>query len=305
MAARVISVTHRPDSAQSISALAETALRRAGAVGRLPTPIDELIAAAELTEVADPTPFLQSFLRRLPEGARAAFRATLQKVRGIADLRERAIYVPADTSDRRLLFTKCHEFGHQTIPWHKVNTAYQDNDLSLSAWARDYFDQEANLFAADIIFQGKRFSSRARDFRPSFEAVFTLADEHGASRHATLWRYTEEQDDAVAMVTYWPNPYALDTSGHPSLRLGKVVGSPRFLARFGGIQLPPVIASDHPWATARDCGTLCGGEIRLPSSERATRFQWQAWWNSYSLFVLLRRRPALGLVGSLARGGRL
>jgi hypothetical protein len=30
-------------------------------------------------------------------------------------------------------------------------------------------------------------------------------------------------------------------------------------------------------------------------------FQWITWWNSYTLFVLLRRKPMLSLVGGILR----
>jgi hypothetical protein len=30
-------------------------------------------------------------------------------------------------------------------------------------------------------------------------------------------------------------------------------------------------------------------------------FQWMAWWNTYTLFVLLRRKPKLSLVGGILR----
>jgi hypothetical protein len=297
-----ITLIPRPDAARSISQIAEMALRKAGAVGTLPTPIDQLIAAAKLEDVTDPEPFISSFIAKLQKGARETFRAALQKLRGIADLRERAIYIPSDTNVRRVLFAKGHEFGHQAIPWHNVNTAYQDDDLSLSHKAQECFDQEANFFSAEIIFQGRRFTSRVRDYKPSFEAVFQLADEHGASRHATLWRFVEEQDEAVATVAYWPSRYAVDQSGYPVLRRDKVIGAAKFIEKFGTIEIPTELKTGHPWAAARDLGTVCDGEISLACSDGSIKFQWQAWWNTYGLFVLLRRKPLLGLVGKLVRG---
>jgi len=291
----------RPDSSASLEKIAEALLRRAGALGTIPTPVDDLVAAASLEDAQDLEPFVSRFLGHIAASARATFLSTLQKIRGIADLRERAIYIPTNTSQRRRRFVQAHELGHQVIPWHSVNVGYRDDDLSLTDDAQEQFDLEANFFAAEVMFQGRRFTNRVRDYVPSFDAVFQLADEHGASRHATLWRFVEEQDELVGAVTYWPSLYTVDSSGHAALRCGKVVGSSNFLAKFGDLPWPRELPPDHPWGRARDEKQLCGGDIKLMSGMAEIAFQWQAWWNSYCLFVLLRRRPALSLVGHVLR----
>jgi hypothetical protein len=291
----------RPDSSGSLEQIADTLLRRAGALGTIPTPIDDLVAAARLEDAHDLEPFVSRFLSRIAANAREAFLATLQKVRGIADLRERAIYIPTETSQRRRRFVQAHELGHQVIPWHSVNVGYRDDDLSLTGDAQELFDIEANFFAAEVMFQGKRFRNRVRDYAPSFDAVFQLADEHEASRHATLWRFVEEQDEIVCAVTFWPSIYTVDSSGHAVLRRGKIVASPTFLAKFGDLALPRELPATHPWVQARNERQPCEGDIKLTSGTDSRPFQWQAWWNSYCLFVLLRRRPALSLVGDFIR----
>jgi len=295
------SSTRRPDCSSSLEQLAEQLLRRAGALGTIPTPIDDLVAAARLEDAHDLEPFISRFLSHIAGNAREAFLATLQKIRGIADLRERAIYIPAETSQRRRRFVQAHELGHQVIPWHSVNVGYRDDDLSLTGDAQELFDIEANFFAAEVMFQGKRFRNRVRDYTPSFDAVFQLADEHGASRHATLWRFVEEQDEIVGAVTYWPSIYTVDSSGHAVLRRGKIVASPSFLAKFSDLALPRELTTTHSWGQARNERQPCQGEIELTSGMETRLFQWQAWWNSYCLFVLLRRRPALSLVGNFVR----
>lgn len=299
-----ISTARRPDSEAEIARLADLHLKRAGALGRLPTPLDDLVVAAGLLDVTETETFKEAFLASLPERARAAFNSTWQKVRGIADLRERAVFVPKTTSLPRVLFATGHELGHQVLPWQKVNTAFLDDEYSLSPEAEELFDLEANFFAAELIFQGRRFTARVRDYKPSFDAVFVLADEHGASRHATLRRYVEEHDEIIALVPYSPSRYSLDEDGIPTLRRwAKVVGSPRFVQRYSGIQLPAEIRSGHPWVASRDSQQVEEGEITLPCGPGtgAVRFQWQSWWNTYSLLVLLRRRPVLGVVGGLIR----
>ena len=289
----------RPDSAHDISKIADRILRASGAVGALPTPIDNLIQTAKVEDKTDVGNILERFFATLDEKSGQLFRSGLQKLRGIADIRERAIYVPQDTVPR-LLFVKAHELGHQVIPWQQVHTTrgdslYYDTDITLSPEAQEMFDIEANFFASEVIFQGRRFTTLARDYKPSFDAVFVLADLHGASKQATLRRYIEEQDEIVAAVSYLPSLYEADNNGATVLRSPWLFASPKFHQKYGDVQLPTKIKSAHPWAVARDCGEICDGEIELTCGNGPVRFQWQAWWNSYALLVLLRRKPLLSL----------
>src|SRR5262247_563892 len=87
-----------PESAPEITRIADRALRAAGARGKLPTPIEDLILAAKITDEGNTEGFVRRFISSLKEGQRAFFRSGMQKLRGIADLRERAVYVPADTA---------------------------------------------------------------------------------------------------------------------------------------------------------------------------------------------------------------
>ena len=301
MPLRSVSLLCRPDSESEISRIADYLLRKAGVAGKLPTPIEDLIALAGVKDVPDSEAFKEQFLASLPQKARAVFGSAWQKIRGIADLRERAVYVPKTTTAPRLLFAKAHELGHQVISWHKLNRAYLDDKRSLTPAAEHLFDIEANFFAAEVIFQGQRFANRVRDYQPSFDAVSLLADEHGASKHATLHRYVEEHDETIAAIPYWPSFYTADENGYPILRAGKVIGSPRFVQKYAGIQLPLEIRTGHEWAAARDAWQVCAGNVRLDCGAGPVNFQWQSWWNKYTLFVLLRRKPAFSLVGQIIR----
>lgn len=292
----------RVPSETEIARIADRTLRRADALGWLPTPLDRLIAAAKVHEISEPETWRDKFLASLPSRSRALFESAWQKIRGIADLRDRAVYVPGASGGRPMQFPRAHELGHQVIPWHNLNLAYKDDDRSLTAEAEELFDSEANFFAAEVIFQGEGFRRAALDFRPSFDAVFTLADMYGASRHATLRRYVEEHDEPLAMFPYWPSAYSLDQAGSPVLRLGKGVGSRRFLEKFANVEPAPELRSGDPWAAARESSSDCSGDIALVCDGDQITFEWHAWWNSYSLLVLVRKRPLFGVLGRSLRG---
>lgn len=278
---------NQPESGAEIIQLAQKTLLRADCLEVLPTPLDELYKHTRIKAI-DLPPIEEMPMLRLERTGKDLLKTALQKVRGIADLRRRAVYLPSSRSNSRFRFTKAHELGHQLIPWHRVGRDCVDTDASLSPAVRDTFETEANLFASEVIFQGKRFQQRARDYKPTFDAVFLLADQHGASRQATLWKFTEEQDFPVASMIYYPK------GASSILTRWKTVASPSFRSKYADLTSPTHLEKDHPWAAVCDGSDQCEGDIRLRrSTGRQVHFLWHTWWNNYALFVLLRKRPTL------------
>ena len=285
----------RPESADDVSKYARQALRAADASGRLPTPLDDLLEAAAIGNLQIDDEVKRDFSARLAGATKQAFDSMWQKIRGIADLRERVTYVDENTTSPRIRFAKGHELGHAVLPWHRLDPGRFDDDKSLSWEAEELFDTEANFFSAEVIFQSTNFTRIVRDYAVGFDSIFHLADMHDASRHATAWRYVEEQDESIALVTYWPSRFNPEM-----LRLGKVVASPNFLRRFSGIDLPRQLGPGHDWTTKDASDPIHGDSISLNYGKALVRFEWEAWWNGYGLLVLLRRKPKLHFVRGLA-----
>ena len=285
----------RPESAKEVSKYARRALYAAGAIGKLPTPIDDLMAAAKVGNLKIDEDVKENFYTRLTGSAKQGFKTMWQKIRGIADLRERVAYVDENTSPPRILFAKGHELGHEVLPWHTLDPGFFDDDRILIVDAEEIFDAEANIFSAEVIFQGGNFTRIVRDYTVGFDSIFHLADMHGASRHATAWRYVEEQDEAVALLTYWPSKF------NPEIfRRGKIVASPKFLRKFSFIDIPQQLTQDQDWMAAYDSSLVHSDMISLDCDAGAFRFKWEAWWSGYTLFVMLRRKPRLHLVRDFA-----
>ena len=289
------SVILRPESADVVSDYARRALRAADAIGQLPTPIDDLLAAAEIGNLQIDEEVKQSFSARLIGAARQEFDSMWQKIRGIADLRERVTYVDENTTQPRIRFAKGHELGHEVLPWHHLDPGCFDDEKSLTWEAEEIFDMEANFFSAEVIFQGSNFTRIVRDYTVSFDSIFHFADMHGASRHATAWRYVEEQDESVALVMYWPSKFNSEI-----LRRGKVVASSKFLRKFSEIDLPRQLDPGHDWMTTHASNLIYGDMISLTCGKVTFRFEWEAWWNGHGLLVMLRRKPKLHFVRHLA-----
>lgn len=288
----------RLESEDEIADIADRILRNAGVSGVLPTPIDKLLEAKKITCVSDLDDLEESYLSGLGKKARHSFQSAMQKLRGIADLRQQVVYVASSANghDGRTRFVQGHELGHQVLRWHHVDPTYFDDNQTLSPRVQDEFEREANFFSAEVIFQGDRFKKIALDYRASLDAIFTLADMHGASRQATLWRYAEAQDEKIAVVQYYPSN-VLDTHGEKVLQLWKTIPSEKFNNKYNEIGLPDRIRSGHPWVAARDLREIVRGDIALDCGGVPVKFQWEAFWNNHALLVFLRRGPLLHVIG--------
>ena len=290
----------RPESAEEVSKYARRALRAASAIGELPTPIDNLLAAAKVGNLKIDEDVKERFFASLTGPSKQAFETMWQKVRGIADLRKRVTYVDENTSQPRILFAKGHELGHSVLPWHTVDPVHLDDEKSLNYGGLTYegeeiLEAEASFFSAEVLFQGENFARIVRDYTVQFDSIFHIAEMHGASRHATAWRYVEEQDEAVALLAYWPDKFKRGT-----LYCGKVVASPKFLRKFSLVDIPQHLTQDHAWMAACDSGLVLSEMISMDCDGGSSRFGWEAWWNGYALLVMLHRKPTLHLVRDFA-----
>ena len=162
------SVIVRPEGADEVWKYAKRALQAADAVGRLPTLIEELMAAAEIGSLRIDEEVKQDFSARLVGVAKQTFDSMWQKIRGIADLRERVTYVDENTTTPRIRFAQGHELGHQVLPWHRLDPGRFDDEKSLTLEAEEILDIEANLFSAEVIFQGSNFTRILRDYAVGF-----------------------------------------------------------------------------------------------------------------------------------------
>jgi hypothetical protein len=230
----------RLQSAREIESLTEGLLRRADAAGHWPTRVDDIVAAAGLSE-PDENPLSASVLARAPKHLRDAIRLIgAGRVRAALDRRERAVYVdPAVEHDGRRSFLRLHETCHELYPWQQA-LAYADDDLTLSPATRRLFEREANQGAAELLFQRDRFTQLSSEYRVDFGAVAELANEVGASLRATLRRYCETHARAVCGVVLEPSP----TNARPlTYRRFEVSMSAAWNARFGALW-PKVLDAD-------------------------------------------------------------
>jgi hypothetical protein len=227
-------------SAKEIARLTEGLLQRADAAGRWPTPVGDILQAAELTEPHE-SPLDRSILAKAPAYLRNAVELIgSRKIRALLDRRERTVHLdPQVDNERRRAFLRLHEASHDLFPWQSA-LAYADSDLTLSPRTRRLFEQEANQGAAELLFQRKRFRQMAAEYRIGMGAVGDLADTAGASLQAALRRYAETHRGAVCGLVLEPSPLNREPLTY---RRREVSPSKAWAERFGRTW-PSILSSD-------------------------------------------------------------
>ena len=214
-----------------IARLCEDALRRSGALGVLPTPLDAVLEAAGVRERVE--------LARIPRRP-----AVAERLLGAVWFEERALFVDRRQSEPRRRFTEAHEAVHLLCPWHAA-TLRLDTAAELFGPLVEGIEAEANFGAGQLIFQGGSFHVEAHGCERSLRTPFALAERFGASRHAAAHHYVEAHPEPVALIVAgrWPG-------ADGALPVWRSIESASFLRRFGrvGRCLPGgrLAASDGP-----------------------------------------------------------
>jgi hypothetical protein len=190
-----------------IESVCADALRAAGVEDVLPTPLDALAEAAGVRERIE-----------LPPRAR---------VLGALWFEERALFVDRTQSPARRRFTEAHEIGHLLCPWHRAAVRF-DTAGELFGVLGVGIEEEANLAASELIFQGPRFTAEAAPHERSLRTPLALADAYGASGHAAAHHYVERHAQPLGLLVAgrWPD-------AHERLPVWRSVESPAFAAAFG------------------------------------------------------------------------
>lgn len=171
--------------------IVEKKLLKADVAGVFPTPLDRVAKAAGIEEIID--------LSDMPAELKVKKPKALFRILGAYFFRAQTAFVDLSQSSPRVRFIKAHETGHRIIPWHE-DSFYFDDERRLIGKTEDLLELEASLAAAHLIFQGRRFFEKALDFERSMNTPIAIADDFGASLHATIRYYAEHHPDPVAVA---------------------------------------------------------------------------------------------------------
>lgn len=279
---------------QRVAAVAERALEWASAVDVLPTPLDDVAKAAGVVDIREAAMLPEDIVVKKPR--------LWKRILGAVVFPEKTIYVDRQSQiGPRANFTQAHEVTHVLLPWHEV--AYRlDDERQLFFDTKDELELEANLGAAHLIFQGRRYHERALQNEVSIATPIELAQHYGASLHASIRYYVERHPDPVAVLV--AGRY---TQYDGTLPIWATFESQSFLETYGRFadQLPasglPVTDSDLPLgriaAAVREAPGVVEDTITLVDlAGNAKRFTAEGFFNQYAVFILVspRRRAKLG-----------
>ncbi len=278
------------ESGAEIARLTDDLLRRADAFERFPTPVDDIVAAADL---AEPKHSLLSDLvfAQAPRHLREAIAPLRRKVLAVLDRKTREIHLdPTIESDAQRRFKRCHEVSHDLYPWQKA-LGFADDSLTLSFATNQRFEREANQGAAELLFQRNLYRDVASDYAIGIAAIIELAEMFGVSIHASFRRFVETHRHAVAGLVLEPSP----TSREPlAYRRFEALHSPAWTKQFGSPSGWPSIVRADTFSfitiapSAQAAFTPPRTTFPLPDLRHTRQTaNVEVFWNTYRTFALL------------------
>lgn len=278
------------ESAEDIRKATDRLLRKADAFGVYPTPVDQIIEAAGLTE-ADDDLFEDETVRSLPKKFQSALLNIKTKVLAALDRREKIIYVNKTEGNKgSQSFRRLHEVSHNIFPWQQdlVNV---DDHSTLSPSVRQLFEREANQGAAELIFQREHFTRVSHDYKVSVLSVIELHTKFGSSIHAAFRRYIESHSGSLYGIVLKSRSAS---NSSEDFERNEIVQSSRWVEQFGDCSNLKKILSASKTELARcavaaqsaPCEVVEGAAQRTDMSGRVRKLKIEAFFNHYAILVL-------------------
>jgi hypothetical protein len=221
-------------------------LKEAAAFGVFPTPIERIMAAAKLTVVEDKfldEGFLQQF-RRAAKSSLDTVKLALGKVLGMLHVGDRLVLIDLHTPEPKKPFIKLHEAGHNALPHQsKLYAFIHDSDHSLDPDTTDLFEREANVFAAETLFQGNGFAIEAHQSEFGIRVPLGLATKYGASKYATFRRYVTTAPKACCVLVL--EPAVLGEGKAFTAPIRRFIASRTFDSIFDPLDFGTVLSDKH------------------------------------------------------------
>lgn len=224
-----------PDQLRAAEFAARRALDRASGWGVFPTPIADILDAANL-KVAPASAFdarrLMDYLRDKAERTAALLKSAISKVFGIYDADERTIHIDPTVHKSKQNFLKLHEAGHHEFPTHgKMFRFFEDCEKTLDPEIADLFEREANNFARFVLFQGSAYRDMAADHKFEIKTPISLSAKFGASVYASCREFVRTHHRACAIYVLEPIVPCEITGARAEVR--RIEISRAFVEQFG------------------------------------------------------------------------
>lgn len=272
-----------PDTAKELDAIAHNLLKGAKAFGVYPTPIERIVAEAELSIAhgVDLSQIEPSFLERFGDG----FRRTMKKFLGICDISQKVIYLDHSQKPNRNNFVTLHETVHGVVPWQRALLTAMDDEQTLDPDVKEIFEREANYGASSLLFQLEHFDDEARKLPLSIESPMALGQKFGGSVHAAIRRYVQRSTKRCAVLVLHPP----EQNGQYGVRPRNYFQSEAFTNEFGTLSWPEFCHWDFPFVPDLKFNRRLHkkGTISLPTADGTTEFEYHFFNNTFNSFVFI------------------
>jgi Zn-dependent peptidase ImmA (M78 family) len=289
-----------PDSLRAVRGCADRLLRESGAYGQHPTPIPDIIAAANLS-VERNASLDVGFLKKLYGTTKQTIKRALDKVLGLFDSRDGMIYLDLTLKRVKERFVSLHETGHGYLPWQRHAFAFmEDGEKHLDADVQQQFECEASIFASEVLFQGPRFQEEARSLPFDLKTPMQLGKKYGASNYAAFRRFVSQSHRICTLLVFEQPVYEVGR-GY-AFHLRRAVSSGPFLTKFGELQWPNVLYTGESALASRlpmrAFHRIFTKKCRIPSPilGYSEAFYLEAFDSTYQVFALLIPESELRLI---------
>lgn len=210
--------------------------------------------------------------------------------RALLSFQEKVIATAHDLDEKRARFSAFHEIGHYVLPQH-VEDLVLCTDTDMSHRTPQTREQEANVFAAAIMFHGDRFRTDANAHPISATTVKELAEAYKASFEATARRIAETSLRPCMLIVYNKarDDRRIATGYEPAWDVQYCVASPSFAIQFfTEVRSDPDNQYVMAAQLAEDIASSVVAEIMGTLSGKGSwRFRAEYFHNTYKVFCLL------------------
>jgi len=266
--------------------IAETLLDEAGALDALPTDELKLLDYLDLRQLSFDFGDEPEFVRHAP--------SIPEHLRAALSVNDRVVVTHSELGAKRHRWSVFHEIAHFVLPEH-LEKIFLDTDKTLSLWTKSRLEREANGLAAELMFQGNRFTEQSLDLPLSCRTVLDLAPQFDASYESAMRRYVERHVLPCAVIVYDKSPSAIgDEVEDEKYRIHYTVTSAPFRRKyFAGVQTTTELtrgADIFQVHGSWNIGNVVETELVVERNEAAPwRFQTEIFTNGYKIFQFIVR----------------
>lgn len=212
-----------------------------------------------------------------------------EPVRALLDYQERLIAVDAQLDTKRFRFSTLHEIGHFALPGHGGQIFLCGNgDFAYRTASAE--EREANAFAAELQFKGRRFRQETATLPMTAGTVKETAGVFGASFEATARHLVETSLKPCLLAVYSQTRTKKDGTLHTTVRYS--VAAPSFEQQYGGsLTDEDNEAVAAVWTPGRDIADSIADDVDVEiAGDETVRFHGEYFFNGHNAFCLLTAR---------------